>query len=893
MNILAKLALIFLAMIALALGGLYLVLTNGSLQKQFAMRVLPPDARLEAIQLKFSSGRIEGFAIPLDGGGSLKIDRGEFRYQPFAWLLGQTVHIDTIRAEGLEIVLPPVKEAAPSDDPEKPSLPETGQTDPPREDPGEAETPQTDPAPGSSPVRFTPKRLNDIKLKMVIREVSIDGVITDTDGQYRFEFSSTGGNIRPGETGELEMVARLDTGSADSSESAARVRITTRLAQARDGGIQELSNHVEGNFIPSSLARLPAFQDLAQNLPAELGPGSLDMNFTATPERLALDAARFTWKTADGRDALRVGLSQPVELAEPANVVTLARPEEPMAEVFIDNFSTTWLNPWIPEGIILNDAGMRGRTRLYYSEGRLRIDGVEAFQLKAFSMEEEGIILVPPTDFTLALQGVLQQDDFSFTETRVSVVTSGKNLLVGSVSGKVPTRAKGSPLDAYEILGDLQVDLALLSSQPYSTGFILPLQTGRMEVRFDRLSTDPGTHFSIGIADLQLSTENRAGPMDLVLEGKISPGGGDNQQRINLAGSLGPRNSGPSGQSRFEAGFDVTTGSEPVVASGFIHAPLIDLQHVDRLTAIFPPKDTQPPADPETEPAKPFWKGFAGDVSIRVDRLELPDASIPIEDIQAEIALDERTLQADAIQLRAGPGAATGNATLEILDPAEDYAVTADLVFSDLDPGIFLQGGKRFSGMFDGQAFVSGQGTSIPEALQSAETDLALEATNGRLTLFDLEMPAANAAMIGLNLIGRGNPGGRFEALSEAIPYFNEISFDSLELDLKRSAAGKIDLSTLALAGPFLNIRGSGSVSPGNWQDMLTRPMSMQLQMGAKGELATHLQPLGLIEPNPAPSGYFPLTRSIDLGGTLENPDAASLQRLLVDAALKSLTGSR
>ena len=890
MSFLTKLALIFLAMIALAVGGVYLVVTNGTLQKQFVTAFLPPEAELEAIQLKLSSGKIEGFSIPIEGGGMLKIDRGEFRYRPFAWLFGQTAHIDTFRAEGLVIQLPEIQETAsttPSS--ETASTREDVVTEPGQESSTDSTASTTDPTQKEDgpPVPENPLRLNDIALKFVMREVSVDGEIIDANGDIRFTFSCKGGDFAPGSTGELIMVANISQGP--DQNSAAEVEVTTRLAQSRNGRIELVSASAEGMMIPAYLIQLPIFADHAATFPQELGPGSFAMHFEATPDVISLEAANLLWKTVDGRDALRVGLTQPIQTRYPDNTWILEQPDAPVAEIYVDHFSTSWLNPFLEDTWSIADDGITGQSRLYYEDGRTRAEGLQAFQVKALRLEKDGELLLPPTDFKFAFNTEFDDSNLAFSESSIEISTDGEVLLFTELTGLVPLDQSNPKIAGVEIAGDLQIDLSLLSKQPYAEELLIPLETGTLAANFTHDAGNPGVGFTMDLRDIRTSREDRSPALELTLSGRAIPGETDAESRLELAGQLGPQRA--SRATNFQSDLTVLAENEATRFEGSFYAPLIRIDDINRLTSLFPVGEEPEEETPVDAPLKPLWKGFVGAFSLVVDELELADGST-LEGLGADLEIEPQFARVNNLRASAGAGSIEGSASIEMPEPSSEYFLQGALQLTEFDPGLLLNSGKSFTSAFNGQATLSGQGPTLPVALDAVETNLSLEARQGRLTLLDLEMPAANAAMFGLRLIGGASPGGRFDSLSKAIPYFNEINFDELQIDLNRSAAGKIDLSKLNLAGPFINLQGSGSVSPGPWRDMMTRPMSMHLQMGAKDELAGHLNTLGLLSETPNQAGYLPLKNKIELGGTLENPNASELQSLLVDAAISSFTGT-
>jgi hypothetical protein len=68
--------------------------------------------------------------------------------------------------------------------------------------------------------------------------------------------------------------------------------------------------------------------------------------------------------------------------------------------------------------------------------------------------------------------------------------------------------------------------------------------------------------------------------------------------------------------------------------------------------------------------------------------------------------------------------------------------------------------------------------------------------------------------------------------------------------------------------------------------------MTIQLQLGAKGELAHLLNRAGVLGQQTDPRGYNLMTQTFTIGGTPANPDSSQLWQMLGTAAARAAAGA-
>ena len=129
------------------------------------------------------------------------------------------------------------------------------------------------------------------------------------------------------------------------------------------------------------------------------------------------------------------------------------------------------------------------------------------------------------------------------------------------------------------------------------------------------------------------------------------------------------------------------------------------------------------------------------------------------------------------------------------------------------------------------------------------------------------------AAVSGTALAGYGVP-------TLAAPFF----FSALLL-----ATAGLGLLTFLRPDPAIVAGTAGAAGSTPIQN---QPMNIQLQLGAKDQLAHLLNRAGVLGQNTDASGYSLMTQSFIIGGTPANPDSSQLWQMLGSAAARAAAGS-
>jgi hypothetical protein len=314
----------------------------------------------------------------------------------------------------------------------------------------------------------------------------------------------------------------------------------------------------------------------------------------------------------------------------------------------------------------------------------------------------------------------------------------------------------------------------------------------------------------------------------------------------------------------------------------------------------------------------PFWGDWTGHVSMTFDHLragalnvanvagacEVDSHSIKIEEGRAAVAGHHLENLAGGL---AFDGAAGVPYQLKISFSTEP--IEAGTYFPPADPN----GSPMIEGRFSVAATVEGSGINLPDLLHRTQETVRLASTAGIVRVFktdvDEAMPAESESKTGdaLGRIGSGigslfgvkggiGSGRRpvspaTQAAIDVVNATSEIGFDELTVTAVRGADRNIQLVDLTMTAGDLHITGSGQIAWVPGVGLRARPLTVDLQLGARGQMAKLLAAAGLLLTRQDGLGYALLDQPLIFGGTLAHIDNRPWHAVLVKAAERNSGG--
>jgi hypothetical protein len=562
-------------------------------------------------------------------------------------------------------------------------------------------------------------------------------------------------------------------------------------------------------------------------------------------------------------------------------------------------------------------------------------------------------------------------DGFGLTSeghaTGVSLAHAGRMLgreldvELGSVamSGPDGWRVKCDPLTITQA-GGLLAKITVAATRPPGSGAAVTIN-GTWNADLDAMASQPalaefaGMRARATLGDFTVTVDN-----GIVVDTKVniighdpthsltatvhaeSPAEGVIEFKVPITLSVGKNASVFSAEGSWSGG----DAGDPVHLNGRLTGEDVDLDHLRLLVAPLAAAIGVPRAGSGTVESsasgaatgtadlKPFWAGWAGEVTLVFDRLRAGARNF--QHVGATFDFD-----ATAIELkRAWVGLSDTNLTqaegsLSFDGSAEfPYRLKATVTVNDIDAAPFLGAVAKkethqqdykygdeheeepvLEGHFSLAATLTGTGRTPDELLGRAEEEYHVTSKGGIIRLLKTSVgealpgeppsPVGDAAstvggwvgwLAGVNKDSIGSGEKKVPKNTDAVlnltSQIAEIGYDQLSVTATRGRDQTIHLVSIELIARDERLTGSGQIAAGGGQPLAARPLAMDLKLSVRGNVAALLTQAGLLTKQNDELGYLQFARTTPLhfGGTLQNPDVTDWHDLLAKAAMPPAT---
>lgn len=485
----------------------------------------------------------------------------------------------------------------------------------------------------------------------------------------------------------------------------------------------------------------------------------------------------------------------------------------------------------------------------------------------------------------------------------VRVVADGADLLTLKVDA---SQAPGAPLQAK---GELRALLAKLADQPVLRGQTR-LSAGQAAVSFDASLAETLK----AVAQVRLTGLRAAGAGDLPEVALDADVARDAAGALSAKLPLTVRNTKAGRVSDLALQATVTPGQAETNIVAKLASQVLyieDLQAFAALAAAAPapaPVSAKPAAStpesaakaPAAAPAGPLWAGTTGDIELALDRIVYAPG-IEVTNTRGRFALTRETASIEALQTLLGTGGSVNvSGGLRWLPATKDYALGAEVKGQGVAVGPLLKvlapgDAAKLEGTYDLSARVAGQGSDPAAAAKGADAELKLTGRQGVIRAINLETNkyakagSAVSGLVGLAGALSGNAelsqrGAQLAALNSVARALANLAYDEIAIEAKRAADGSVEVGRISLLSPQLKLAGSGGLRAAPGRSFADLPLSLRLDLGARGELADNLAALRVLAPpadGAANETYSALVEPIVLDGTLRQVGTAQTSRLL------------
>jgi hypothetical protein len=212
-------------------------------------------------------------------------------------------------------------------------------------------------------------------------------------------------------------------------------------------------------------------------------------------------------------------------------------------------------------------------------------------------------------------------------------------------------------------------------------------------------------------------------------------------------------------------------------------------------------------------------------------------------------------------------------------------------------------------GHFDATGSLAGSGRNLDDLIASTHGEIRLVSDGGVIRLLkttvaeaipEVASPVSDTlgtvgSTVGAFLGAKGEPyalgKNSVSKNADAIISFTyniaEIGYDRLTVTAVEDADHSIRLTGIDMTSPELRLNGTGQIGYVEGLPLSKRPLTLELQFGARGDNAQLLAGGGVLSPNKDELGYTLFNQTVHFGGALEKIDLSQWHDLLVKAVTR------
>lgn len=921
------LTLFLLAVVVLAIA--YFAVTRPSLQKRFLQAQLPDGSTIEHVHVMPSKMDLRGVDVQMPDGSRLQVGRMEAGFSPLAAVFDQTIRLSGVDVEGLVIQVPKAPEGA-----VVPAPADSADGDRSTTLPQIKTKPSTEaPTPGGA-LTDALYALGQLEWLLDIDSIDLEGEIIDAY-ENRFVFRIGSGAIAPGVETDLE--ASLELASNEALQGGLQnftSEVAVQFRQNPTGGFESLS--VDSNSTgsdASGASLLTASQTFTLEVDASgksaaltfatnadlPDPGAflpelrsmpgLSLQATLTTEAAGsvhtLTEAKFD-ASAQGQPIAKVNLEQALTLGAEQQFAGRLMTAE------LIRLPLAWVNPWLGNGLELSGAPFSANILLRGgSDGTLEVKTEQPLEWGPISLRQDREAVLEAV--TLRMEPNIRVDpdqSVHFDLRGFELADRYGAIISGDLSGQKNHAGDDALFGGLQGEAAIDVGLAELLQQPLFAGQFGVL-AGQASLRLTidetveypaqlqasvaglRARSQPGSRQDYRLAAQLKQTDGGAYALGTNLQAGLE---NRPSTTVQLAGQVAPDQSPIPFQVDLTSSVLLQSDLDIVLAA---LTPQGSEQTSRPTETVSSPRPVSPPsaaddADPVAETVvRPPWAALDGTADVQIDQFTL-NSGQAIRAITAQAVVSEALLELRQIEAGLQDGQITGRAKVAFdANDSNPYSLTSGLNFKDVDPAFFSQkrsGSFPVSGLFDGDFQLSGAGATLEGALENSEASLMITGRDGLLTAFELDN-RSQLGLLGAGLLGQQLERPGITAMAQAVPYFKDMRFENFTLNLTRGKDKVVRIPELAFLGDNIRIEGQGLIAASGLDEVLEQPLQLSLALGAKGRLVDYLETLQLLGPQTSADGFRNWRQTVDISGTLGDPDTSALKDLLSEAARRAVRG--
>lgn len=685
----------------------------------------------------------------------------------------------------------------------------------------------------------------------------------------------------------LDGTWKFDIRQSDVAPFALGVRLPT-FSLHGDGGfaLEQASSEVQvAGRLEASLERLHVLHPALRIVGALRLAADFDVVQRGETTRITrLQAQVNGEKPIAGLQAL-----QGFEFNAATGELSVANPDADLLSLKLEGVPVAWAQPFLP-GYKLNGGELRGEFTAGARDGGFALHPTVPITITGLSVSQNGQPLVRALDLALRLAADYTPHGWQ-AEVGELVLRSGGATLFTFQAKTGQQAGQEKPLIA---TGRYEADLPALLAQPIAQSYA-HFARGRATGEFTA-SVNEKQEFATKLifSDLAAVTNETLPKVTIDARVDVQPDG-----RIDARVPLSVEQAGRTSDLLFAA--QTKSTGESLAVDAHLTSEVLYVEDLQRLAAPFsapPPESGEPAPKPAPPGDQPIWAGITGQLALNLKRV-VYSPTFTATDIAGTVKIGPDALTLDNVRALLGDGGTLKVAGgLEFEAKSErPYALQADVALTNVDPGPIFQSldptkPAPVEGRFDLTTRLAGRADDPASLGEAALGDVKLTSRGGTLRALGVKVNAAAentsklAAVAGIigSIAGSGTAvkyADRVRAAADVSKQLAAIQFDQLNIVLERDDQNNFAIKDLTLISPLVRMVGSGQITYQSGVSVWRQPLLVNLQLGARDQLAENLRTLKLLGETSDPLGYAPLVEQLRLDGSVQSIGVSQLQGLL------------
>jgi hypothetical protein len=284
------------------------------------------------------------------------------------------------------------------------------------------------------------------------------------------------------------------------------------------------------------------------------------------------------------------------------------------------------------------------------------------------------------------------------------------------------------------------------------------------------------------------------------------------------------------------------------------------------------------------------WAGFTGRADLNIKTIQ-QGVGNTLKELRGAVTVgaDRLTVENLSVQLNGSPFKVATILAFDAKQP-RPYTLVGSFDVPGFDVGEFLRQSDpstpaavettvSITSKFNGTAY------NLPEFADRLTGQFEFKGSKGILRALNkkAETTSAVTGLLGLaaGLAGQQKIAEGFASAGELAAMLKDIPFDGITIQVERGADAAVVVKSVEFLSPSMHLTGSGRIDHKPGVEFGLAPLTLELQLAAKGELANGLNRARQLTGKTDAQGYYLMATPFTLGGTLSKPDSSAFWKHL------------